>query len=169
MARRILRDQRPVYPGDARFSWQPMCETVLAQGGDFLFACKEESHKTLYEYLRGIEPRRYTVRERRMGGRTRSYGYSGIENVPLRDGHDALNVHWLSVEVLDTAGKTTNGGAFVTGLRIGEENAAEIAAWARAGWKIENQSFHVLKNHGYHLEHNFGHGKHRIWPRSLRR
>lgn len=23
----------------------------------------------------------------------------------------------------------------------------------------ENESFNILKNHGYHLEHNFGHGK----------
>ena len=29
---------------------------------------------------------------------------------------------------------------------------------ARARWKIENESFNVLKPHGYHLEHNFGHG-----------
>ncbi len=34
-----------------------------------------------------------------------------------------------------------------------------MAACARARWKIENESFNVLKNHGYHLEHNFGHGK----------
>ena len=30
---------------------------------------------------------------------------------------------------------------------------------ARARWKIENESFNVLKSNGYHLEHNFGHGK----------
>ena len=36
---------------------------------------------------------------------------------------------------------------------------AEIAACARARWKIENESFNILKNNGYHLEHNFGHGK----------
>jgi hypothetical protein len=35
----------------------------------------------------------------------------------------------------------------------------EVEACARAHWKIENESFSVLKNHGYHLEHNFGHGK----------
>ena len=29
---------------------------------------------------------------------------------------------------------------------------------ARARWKIENESFNVLKNGGYNLEHNFGHG-----------
>ena len=28
-----------------------------------------------------------------------------------------------------------------------------------ARWKIENETFNVLKNKGYNLEHNFGHGK----------
>ena len=136
-----------------------MCVAVLAQGGDFLFVCKQDSHKTLYEYLRGAEPQRHTVTERRMGGRMRTYRYSWVEGVPLRDGKEALNVHWLSVEVLDQTGKTTYRGAFVTSLGISTENVAEIGACARARWKIENESFNVLKNHGYHLEHNFGHGK----------
>ena len=29
----------------------------------------------------------------------------------------------------------------------------------RARWKIENETFNTLKNQGYHIEHNFGHGK----------
>ena len=26
-------------------------------------------------------------------------------------------------------------------------------------WKIENETYNTLKNQGYHLEHNFGHGQ----------
>ena len=33
-----------------------------------------------------------------------------------------------------------------------------IVRAARSRWKIENEGFNTLKNHGYHLEHNFGHG-----------
>ena len=33
----------------------------------------------------------------------------------------------------------------------------EIAACGRARWEIENETFNVMKNHGYELEHNFGH------------
>ena len=29
----------------------------------------------------------------------------------------------------------------------------------RARWKIENENNNVLKTKGYHLDHNFGHGK----------
>ena len=44
-------------------------------------------------------------------------------------------------------------------MLVSRANAAESAARARARWKIENETFNVLKNNGYHLEHNFGHGK----------
>ena len=49
--------------------------------------------------------------------------------------------------------------AFVTSLPVAKAAVAEIAACGRARWKIENESFNVLKNHGYELEHNFGHGE----------
>lgn len=29
----------------------------------------------------------------------------------------------------------------------------------RARWKVENETFNTLKNQGYHLEHNYGHGR----------
>ncbi len=49
--------------------------------------------------------------------------------------------------------------AFVTSLPVAKSNVAEIAACGRARWKIENEGFNVLKNNGYELEHNFGHGE----------
>ena len=36
---------------------------------------------------------------------------------------------------------------------------AAIVAAGRARWKIENENNNTLKTKGYHLEHNFGHGK----------
>ncbi len=55
----------------------------------------------------------------------------------------------------------------MTSLPITPDAVAEIVACARARWKveprsspgIENESLNVLKSNGYHLEHNFGHGK----------
>jgi hypothetical protein len=150
---------RPVYLGDALFSSQPMAEAVLATGADFLFVCKRDSHKTLYEYVEGAPLDQRSVTERRPGGRTLTYRYRWIGAVPMPDGEDAMNVNWLGVSILDAKGKTTYDGAFVTSLPITRDNVVEIAACARARWKIENESFNVLKNNGYNLAHNFGHGK----------
>jgi len=49
--------------------------------------------------------------------------------------------------------------AWVTSLPVSKSNVAEIAACGRARWKIENETFNVMKNHGDELEHNFGHGE----------
>jgi hypothetical protein len=68
-------------------------------------------------------------------------------------------VDWIGLAISDAKGKITYDGAFLTSLRLTRENVVEIAACVRARWKIENESFNVLKNNGYHLEHNFGHGK----------
>jgi len=154
-----FRTLRPVYLGDDLFSSQPMAEAVLATGADFLFVCKKDSHKTLYEYLQGAPLEERSVTERKPGGRTRTFRYRWMEGVPLRDGNDAMNVNWLGVRILDAKGKTTYDGAFATSLPVTAETVAEIAACARARWKIENETFNVLKNNGYHLAHNFGHGK----------
>ena len=48
---------------------------------------------------------------------------------------------------------------WVTDLAITDDNLAEIITCARAHWKVENENNNVLKNRGYHLEHNFGHGQ----------
>ena len=49
--------------------------------------------------------------------------------------------------------------SFITDWQITAENVAGLVAAGRARWKIENENNNVLKNHGYHLEHNFGHGQ----------
>lgn len=85
--------------------------------------------------------------------------YRWFTAVPLRDSKDAIQVNHLSVTIRDRTGKITYHNAFITSLPIAKHTVAEIAACARARWKIENGSFNVLKNNGYALEHNFGHGK----------
>ena len=64
-------------------------------------------------------------------------------------------VDWVGITITDLKGKITYDSAFVTSLDITRDTVAEIVACARARWKIENESFNVLKSNGYHL----GHGK----------
>ncbi|MCK4515468.1 MAG: hypothetical protein KAU31_09435, partial [Spirochaetaceae bacterium] len=55
-------------------------------------------------------------------------------------------------------GKRTRHFSWITDLPVTKETIEELVRGARARWKIENETFNTLKNHGYHLEHNFGHG-----------
>jgi len=38
----------------------------------------------------------------------------------------------------------------------------ELVRIGRCRWKIENEVFNTLKNQGYHIEHNYGHGKNHL-------
>ena len=70
-----------------------------------------------------------------------------------------MTANWIGFEISDAKGVVKYTTAFVTSLPVAKAKVAEIAACGRARWKIENESFNVLKNHGYELEHNFGHGE----------
>ena len=153
-----VKPLRPVYLGDDLFACQPIAEAALASGGDFLCAARPDSHKTLYDFMAGARIEELSV-VRKEGAKKLHYRYRWFCGAPLREGKDALNVNWIGLTISDAKGQTTYESAFVTSLAVARETVAEIAACARARWKIENETFNILKNNGYHLEHNFGHGK----------
>lgn len=55
--------------------------------------------------------------------------------------------------------KTAYHSAWITDWKIGDDKVAGLVATGRCRWKIENENNNTLKTKGYHLEHNFGHGK----------
>lgn len=79
--------------------------------------------------------------------------------MPQRDGNDALKVNWCELIILDENGKKCYQNSFITNHLINSDNVAEIVNAGRTRWKIENENNNVLKTKGYHMEHNFGHGK----------
>ena len=98
----------------------------------------------------------------RRGKQCFTHRYRWLHEVPLRDGRDALTVNWFEIEIINAKGETTYRNSFVTDLPVGPGTVVELAACGRARWKIENETFNVLKNKGYNLEHCFGHGKHNL-------
>jgi hypothetical protein len=49
--------------------------------------------------------------------------------------------------------------SWVTAIRVSTRNVYALMRGGRARWKIANETFNTLKNQGYHLEHNDGHGE----------
>jgi len=149
---------KPIYLGDDLYSCQPICEAILAADSHFLLVCKPDSHPTLTEYLTGVELDE-RVQTLKRGKQRFRYTYRFMSDLPLRDGHDALRVNWLALEITDPKGKITYRNSFVTDLAVDRHNVVELAACGRARWKVENETFNTLKTKGYNLEHNFGHGE----------
>jgi hypothetical protein len=148
----------PVYLGDDLFSRQPLCQAVRDAGGHFIFVCKPSSHPLIQQYLTGIDlpAIEHTVKRAKQRFVHR---YRWLQDVPLRDGSDAMTVNWFEIQIINVKGETTYRNSFVTDLPVGRDTVVELAACGRARWKIENETFNVLKNKGYNLEHSFGHGK----------
>jgi hypothetical protein len=149
--------------GDDLYSNQPFCELVLQHRGHFIFTCKPDSHPKLYERLAFWQATdAMAVREaRHWNGRfTEVTMVRYLNDVLLRRGDDALSVNWFEITVANaTTGEQLYHNSCITDHRLTADNAVAVAQASRGRWKIENENNNVLKTKGYHLEHNFGHGK----------
>jgi hypothetical protein len=146
---------------------QPFCELLLDEGLNFVLVCKPTSHKTLYEKIDSLatsESLSQLSVHRRNKRFVEVFTYRYANGVPLRAGEDALLVNWCEVTVTKGRdGEVLYHNAFATNHLITDKTVAPIVnLLGRTHWKIENENNNVLKNRGYHLEHNFGHGKNHL-------
>jgi hypothetical protein len=117
----------------------------------------------LYEWIafldknNGVEK----VTQRHWNGRHGEiWQYRFANQVPLRNGNDALQVNWLELVITkEGTGEILYQNSFVTNHTITITNVIHLAQIGRTRWKIENENNNTLKTKGYHLEHNFGHGQ----------
>ena len=148
--------------GDDLYAHQPLIEQILDEDMNFLFVCKPKSHKYLYEWLEIQEYEGDMHRKEKIiwtGKTHHRYRYRYTNHVPLRDGNDALRVNWAEVIVTDDTGKVLYTNEFITNHILTDDTVEACVKAGRARWKIENENNNTLKTKGYHLEHNFGHGK----------
>jgi hypothetical protein len=151
------------YLGDDLYANQPLCELIdLTHRQYFIFVCKPDSHLTLYQEVALLEKTGgvTTHQVRRWNGRHHElWTYRLATQVPLRSGSDALYVNWCELHITHAkSGDSIYHNAWVTNHSLSLHNVAEVSSMGRTRWKVENENINVLKNQGYHLEHNFGHG-----------
>lgn len=163
--KRWLKDKSPNYNldnvivlCDDLHSHQPQCEAVLARGWDFIFVCKPDSHKTLYDYLKLNDIQ--TLEQRHWNGKYwEVHSYRFALGLPLRDTPDALHVNWCELRITrEATQELIYLNNFATSLNITTDNVTDIVTWGRCRWKTENENNNTLKTKGHHLEHNYGHG-----------
>jgi hypothetical protein len=150
---------KPTLLGDDLFSNYPMCKEIVDNGMSFIFTCKDTSHLWLSEIVRNSYLEEKTRWE--WNGRYHPvYRYRWLNGVEIRDNRQTLKVNYVYFEIEnEETKKITYRNSWVTDKEVTEENVEMIVSCARARWKIENEHNNVLKNHGYNLEHNFGHGE----------
>lgn len=135
-----------------------LCEELRLK---YVLVCKPSSHAETFEWVEELERMgesewvRWSVGP---AGQRQNYEARVVRSVPLR-ADDAVYTTLVEVWQRNRAGELVYHNSWVTNLEVTKENVAEMVLIGRAKWKIENEQFNVQKNGGYHLEHNFGHGK----------
>jgi hypothetical protein len=165
-AKRLLTRLRQNYPDhpfvivqDALSATGPQIKLLKELNFSYILGAKEGDHATLFEAIAAhreeetLDGRVDTDTKR---GTTRIYHFKN--NVVLNKSHPDLTVNFIEYIELKN-GQIEYRGTWVTDLTITQENCADIVRGGRARWKIENETFNTLKNQGYRLEHNYGHGK----------
>jgi len=136
----------------------PHIKRLKANGFSFIITAKPRADSVLLKAVMAGLPDGTTteVECTDASGITRGYRFSN--NVPLNQEHHDLKVNFI--DYWETKpNKKTFIYACVTDLPVAADNVAALVRAGRSRWKIENETFNTLKNQGYNLEHNYGHGK----------
>ena len=138
---------------------------MIKQGYNFVFVAKNSSYKSLYEWLKLSEINGEIINgkiKKYEGGKPIIYRYKYGNNLPIREKMPSLNVNWYEVEIIDERkNKVIYHNSFITNHLLKQENILVMIKAGRTRWKTENEGNNILKNQGYHFEHNFGHGQER--------
>ena len=164
-AKRIAAKIRSAHPklkvvitGDGLYSKQPFIDTLSDVRMSFILVAKPSDHKILFQWVDELDGLGQSGRLQLTDEKGRRHVYRWVNQVPLNGSPNADQVnffeYWLHV-----GEKVTYHNSWVTDFEVSKKNVVELVQAGRARWKIENETFNTLKNQGYHIEHNFGHGQ----------
>jgi hypothetical protein len=166
--KRIVENIRKSHPklgiiivGDGLYSKQPFIIELKEEGMSFILVAKPDDHKIMMEWISEQEQLDEVSHLERRDKKGRRHVYRWINNIPLNGNEETVSVNYFEYSLI-VEGKVTYHNSWVTDIVIDRDNVSHLVKGGRARWKIENEGFNTLKNQGYHLEHNFGHGKNNL-------
>ncbi len=165
-AKRLIPKIKATYPklniivtADALYSNQPFIDELKTADMSFILVAKPADHKLLFEWVNELIALADGGRLELGDEKGRRHRYQWVNQVPLNGTKDADLVNFFQYQLVAKSGKVTYKNSWVTDIDIDENNVTTLVKGGRARWKIENETFNTLKNQGYHIEHNFGHGQ----------
>ena len=141
--------------GDGIASNAPYIRLLKEHKMKFLLGAKPGDHQSLFAALDASEKTKYHEVSDDKGF---LHQFRFLNDVALNKSNADIRVNILEYMQTDPKGKETVF-SWVTNIHITQTNAFTLMKGGRARWKIENETFNTLKNLGYNLEHNYGHGK----------
>ncbi len=164
-SKRLLADTRREHPHlklivieDALASNAPHIRLLQELNYRFILGAKPADHAFLFDWVANTAATSaYEVTDEH--GIHHRFRY--LNDAPLNDANFELEINFLEYWETAPSGKVKHF-SWVTDMPVSDANVVQLMRGARARWKIENETFNTLKNHGYHFEHNFGHGYHHL-------
>jgi hypothetical protein len=154
--RQAMPNDRLLLTLDALYANAPLIRVLKEQDISFLIGIKEGY--VLIQAERLAEQGALKEISWEVDGRICAIRFAN--DLILNGQNQDLLVNYLEYVEVDAQGaEILFFSSWITDLPINEDNAREIVTVARTRWKIENETFNTLKNQGYYLEHNYGHGK----------
>ena len=164
--KRVVHNIRKAYPklkititADGLYSKQPFIDELKEARMSFILVAKPTDHKVLFEWVNELTQLGEGGRLEITDSKGRRHCYQWVNNVPLNGTKDADQVNFFQYQLVSKNNKVTYRNSWVTDIIVDENNIVTLVKGGRARWKVENETFNTLKNQGYHIEHNFGHGK----------
>lgn len=166
--KRLIPKIRQDYPdlglilgGDSLFSKQPFITDVISANMHYLFVAKPTDHIYMMAWLEATGMSQ--MQEMHMvDDQGRQHIYTWLNDVPLNGNKNTLRVNYLDYRIMardkDGNERLVYHNSWVTDIIITHDNIDLLSRAGRCRWKIENECFNTLKNQGYHIEHNYGHG-----------
>jgi len=146
---------------DALYATTPVIEAIQSHNANYIFKIQSANHKTLmHNYSTAIKSRTETTSLRK--NKLIIEWVNDIELFSTSKTRSNCIEAWELVPQKDGTYKSQYYGKWITDLNISADTAKIILYAARARWKIENECFNSLKNHGYNIEHNYGHGNNHL-------
>jgi Transposase DDE domain len=125
----------------------------------YIIGVKPGDHAFLFQHLYAADEAGRTQHVSIIDPTTRVlHHFRFHDNVPLNESHSDVLVNVLEYWEIHPDGKVQYF-SWITDLSLTPETVYDVMRGGRARWKIENETFNTLKNQGYHLEHNYGHGE----------
>lgn len=145
---------------DGLTSKQPFITEVKQAGYSYIIVAKPKDHQYMMEWIDAFDS---LPGKRVVDAKGKIHEYEWVSDVPLNGKKDTIHVNFFRYRIISTdrngREKTNYRGSWVTDLSLNKETIERMVKGARSRWKIENECFNTLKNQGYHIDHNFGHGK----------
>mgnify|MGYP000089842902 CR=1 FL=1 len=169
---KLFRQDHPHLPiivvEDGLAANAPHLRDLREANARFIIGVKAGDHAFLFNHLHEADAAGRTQTLTTVDATTgilRHYRFH--RDAPLNESNPDMLVHVLEyweihpariVKKVQRAGKVLYF-SWITGFVLTPENVYAIMRGGRARWKVENETFNTLKNQGYNLEHNYGHGE----------